>query len=59
MSIIFFGSKLNNLALKNEAHFLVNETNFKVKWRGGGGEFRIVSIRQKMSTIYFAPTPNK
>ena len=37
--------------------FLTNETIFGVRGGGGGGDLRIVLGRQKMSTIYFAPTP--
>ena len=32
---------------------------FLVLEGGGGGDLRIVSERQKMSTIYFAPTPKQ
>ena len=31
MSIIFFGSKFEFLAIKNDAHFLTNETIFGVR----------------------------
>ena len=35
MSIIFFGSKFDFLAIKSDAHFLTNETIFGI--RGGEG----------------------
>ena len=54
MSIIFFGSKFDFVAIKNDAHFLKND-NFWV--RGGGGRIENCLDKTKNEHNFFAPTP--